>query len=45
MQAYLLAVGAGHLSEHTVREYVNTFNKFTAFLGDVPVEAITHFLR
>ena len=43
MQGYLLAIGARHLSAHTVRDYVNTFNKFTAFLGeDRPIEEITH---
>jgi site-specific recombinase XerD len=43
MQGYLLAIGARHLSEHTVKDYVNTFHKFTTFLGeDVPIEDITH---
>jgi site-specific recombinase XerD len=43
MQGYLLAIGARHLSEHTVKDYVNTFNKFTAFLSDdVPIEDISH---
>jgi site-specific recombinase XerD len=43
MQGYLLAIGARHLSEHTVKDYVNTFNKFTAFLSDdIPIEDITH---
>ena len=43
MQGYLLAIGARHLSEHTVKDYVNTFNKFTAFLDeDIPIEDITH---
>jgi len=43
MQGYLLAIGASHLSEHTVKDYVNTFNKFTTFLGeDIPIEDITH---
>lgn len=43
MQGYLLAIGARHLSEHTVKDYVNTFNKFTTFLGeDIPIEDITH---
>ena len=38
MQGYLLAIGARHLSEHTVRDYVNTLNKFGPFMG----EDITH---
>jgi site-specific recombinase XerD len=43
MQGYLLAIGARHLSEHTVKDYLNTFNKCTAFLGeDIPIEDITH---
>jgi hypothetical protein len=43
MQGYLLAIGARHLSEHTVMDYVNTFNRFTAFLGeDLLFENITH---
>lgn len=42
-QGYLLAVGARHLSEHTVKDYLNTFNKFTTFLGeDMTMEDITH---
>jgi site-specific recombinase XerD len=43
MQGYLLAIGARQLSEHTVKDYVNTFNKFTSFLGeDILTEDITH---
>jgi integrase/recombinase XerD len=43
LQGYLLAIGARHLSEHTVKDYVNTFHKFTTFLGeDIPIEDITH---
>jgi hypothetical protein len=38
-----ITIPAHHLSEHTVKDYVNTFHKFTAFLGDdVPIEDITH---
>ena len=41
MQGYLLAIGARYLSEHTVKDYVNTFNKVTTFMGDdVPIEDI-----
>jgi integrase/recombinase XerD len=40
-QGYLLAAGARHLSEHTIRDYVNTLTKFSNFLGeDLPVEEI-----
>ncbi len=43
MRGYLLTVGARHLSPHTIRDYANAFNKFTAFLGeDLPLEDITH---
>lgn len=42
-QGYLLAVGARHLSEHTVKDYLNTFNRFATFLGeDMAMEDITH---
>ncbi len=42
-QGYLLAVGARHLSEHTVKDYLNTFNKFATFLAkDMVMEEITH---
>jgi site-specific recombinase XerD len=42
IQGYLLAVGARHLSVHTISDYVNTFKKFTIFLGeDIPIEEIT----
>ncbi len=42
IQGYLLAIGARHLSEHTIRDYVNTFTKLGAFLKeDKPMEAIT----
>lgn len=40
-QGYLLAAGARHLSEHTIRDYVNTLTKFSNFLGDdLPIEEI-----
>ncbi len=43
MQGYMLAVGARHLSVHTIRDYANTFKKFTAYVGDdIPIEEITH---
>ncbi len=43
IQGYLLAVGARHLSTHTISDYANTFKKFTVFLGDdIPIEDITH---
>ena len=36
-------IPARHLSEHTVKDYVNTFQKFTTFLGeDIPIEDIKH---
>lgn len=42
-QGYLLAIGARHLSVHTVKDYENTFKKFTAFLGeDVSIADITN---
>lgn len=42
IEGYLLAIGARHLSAHTVRDYVNTFKKFGAFVGqDMPFENIT----
>ena len=41
-QGYLLAAGARHLSEHTIRDYVNTLTKFSNFLDeDPPIEGIT----
>jgi integrase/recombinase XerD len=41
-QGYLLAAGARHLSEHTIRDYVNTLKKFSNFLDeDLPIEEIT----
>lgn len=40
-QGYLLAAGARHLSEHTIRDYVNTLAKFSNFLDeDLPIEEI-----
>jgi hypothetical protein len=42
MQGYLLAIGASHLSAHTVKDYVNTFNKFTTFLGEDILSKISH---
>jgi len=42
MQGYFLAAGARHLSEHTIRDYVNTLTKFKNFLGeDLPIQEIT----
>ena len=42
IQGYLLAAGARHLSEHTIRDYVNAFTKLTVFLKeDRPLEEIT----
>jgi site-specific recombinase XerD len=41
-QGYLLAASARHLSEHTIRDYVNTLTKFSDFLDeDPPIEGIT----
>jgi site-specific recombinase XerD len=41
-EGYLLAAGARHLSEHTIRDYLNTFKKFSNFLDeDLPIEEIT----
>jgi len=41
-EGYLLAAGARHLSEHTIRDYVNTLTKFSKFLDeDPPIEEIT----
>jgi site-specific recombinase XerD len=43
MHGYLLTIGARHLSEHTLKSYVKTFNRFSTFLGeDLPFEDITH---
>jgi hypothetical protein len=43
LQGYLLAVEARHLSEHTAKDYGNTFNRFTTFLSeDLIIEDITH---
>lgn len=43
IQGYQLAVGARHLSTHTINDYANTFKKSTIFLGkDIPIENITH---
>ena len=46
-EGYLLAAGARHLSKHTIREYVNTFKKFSKFLDDdLPLEQITrHYIE
>jgi len=41
-EGYLLAVGARHLSEHTILDYVNTLTKFSNFLNeDLPIDEIT----
>jgi len=41
-EGYLLAAGARHLSEYTIRDYLNTFKKFSNFLDeDLPIEEIT----
>jgi site-specific recombinase XerD len=41
-EGYLLAAGARHLSEHTIRDYLNTFKKFSNFLDeDLSIEEIT----
>jgi len=41
-EGYLLAAGARHLSEHAIRDYVNTLTKFSNFLDDdLPIEEIT----
>ena len=41
-EGYLLAAGARHLSKHTIRDYLNTFRKFSNFLDDdLPLERIT----
>jgi site-specific recombinase XerD len=41
-EGYLLAAGARHLSEHTIRDYVNTLTKFSSFLDeDLPIEENT----
>lgn len=38
---YLLAIHARHLSEHTIRDYQNTLNKFIHFVGaDIPFNSI-----
>jgi len=40
---YLMFAAARHLSEDTVRDYSNTFRKFTAYLSaDPPIDSITH---
>jgi hypothetical protein len=43
MQRYQLAIGARQWSEHTAKDYINTFNRFTAILGEnLPIEDINH---
>lgn len=37
-----LAAQARHLSEHTLADYRNTFRKFLAFTGDLPITDIDH---
>jgi len=42
INGYLIAAGARHLSDHTIKDYQNTFKKFKTFIGpDVPFDAIT----
>ena len=42
VEGYLLAVSAGHLSEHTIRDYQTTFQKLTDYLNeDFPITEIT----
>ena len=42
VEGYLLAVKARHLSEHTIKDYVNTFRKFSDYLGnDYPFTEIS----
>ena len=36
VEGYLLAVSAGHLSEHTIRDYQTTFRKLARYLDDDP---------
>jgi len=41
IQGYLLATNARHLSENTILDYQNTFNKFVPFMGlDVEFDSI-----
>lgn len=41
-EGYLLVAGARHLSEHTIRDYVNALTKFSNFLDeDLLIEEIT----
>jgi len=43
IEGYLLAANARHLSQNTINDYVNTFRKFSDFLGDdPPLTEITH---
>ena len=42
IQGYLLSIGARHLSEHTISDYTNTFNKFMSFVDPaIPFAEIT----
>lgn len=36
LEGYFLAANARRLSENTIREYANTFRKFSSFLGEDP---------
>ena len=42
VEGYLLAVSARHLSEHTIKDYLNTFRKLSVYLRyDPPIAEIT----
>ena len=42
VDGFLLAANARHLSEHTIKDYLNTFRKFLDFLDDdPPINTIT----
>ena len=42
VDGYLLAAGARHLSQHTIRDYVTTYKKFSVFLNhDPPINSIS----
>jgi integrase/recombinase XerD len=42
MNGYLIAAGARHLSDHTIKDYQNTFKKFKVYIGpDVPFDSIS----
>jgi len=37
VDGYLLAVGIGHLSEHTIKDYQTIYRKFAVFMDNDPL--------